>query len=365
MRRWLALALLLLHLSAAAVASAQARTEGGATGGIGHPPSRDRTLRVLVLRSFEPSWATRARGQLSDLPASVIESSAVLEAAPETQVSRARELGRTQSADVVSWLSPDLAPPSVWGSEHAPGSFVVVWLAEPEQIYARRLGARWQDLNEDDRSAALEIGALTLRSAVRSLLMRPASNPEPVTAEKAETTNAWPFQAGAGLGWQIDGQTALGMGHVSLVAGVGHGRWAWTMTAWLGLPAHVAVPGAQLELERHALFFETAYDFVQSPPHSLAALLRAGAVLNRRETTASSNDVVALLPEHLFSPAVAAAVSGRWNVAKSHSLGVSIGAMWQLQSPRYVVLDAANDRALEYTLWNIQPFLELGWLWGR
>jgi hypothetical protein len=216
----------------------------------------------------------------------------------------------------------------------------------------------------DDRSAALEIGALTLRSAVRSLLMKPEAVAEPVPAT-FETKIPWTFQAGAGLGWQVDGQTALGMGHASVGAGLGHGRWAWSVTVWLGLPAHVAVPGAQLELERHALFLEATYDFLKGPRHALAALVRAGAALNRRETSVSSDDVVALLPEHLFSSAFAAAISGRWHIARSQSLSLGLGATWQIQSPRYVVLDPANERALEYPLWNIQPFVELGWLWGR
>jgi hypothetical protein len=242
---------------------------------------------------------------------------------------------------------------------------VLVWVAETEQMYARRLGVGWQDLNADDRSGALEIGALTLRSAVRSLLMKPDTLTEPASLDAAGATSAWTFQGGAGLGWQIDGQTALGMAHVNAGVGVGHGRWAWAVTAWLGLPAHVAVPGARLELERHALLLETGYDLLQSSSHSLAALVRAGAVLNRRETTVSSDDVVALLPERLFSAAFAAAISGRWHIAQSQCLTLGLGATWQLQAPRYVVLDTADDRSLQYPLWNVQPFLELGWLWGR
>ncbi len=136
-------------------------------------------LRVLILEGPGADWLRRVRGQLSDLPVTIVTLPLVVEGQAEADVLRQlRPLASNRDAALVAWLMID-------GTRYDPGAsedtFVAIWFARSGRLYTRRLGPRWQELSRGDRSGVLELGALSVRSAARSLLLDP-SQAEPAPA---------------------------------------------------------------------------------------------------------------------------------------------------------------------------------------
>jgi hypothetical protein len=139
-------------------------------------------LRVLILEGPTQDWVRRVRGQLSDLPVAISTLALVVEGLPQAEL--ARQLGplaEHRDAALVAWLANDGVEP---GGSGARRTDVAIWFARSGRFFARRLGARWRELSASDRSAALELAALSVRSAVRSLLLDPSkSQPAPTSSE--------------------------------------------------------------------------------------------------------------------------------------------------------------------------------------
>jgi hypothetical protein len=152
-----------LLLALAAPRAAAAQGEGAGDRSLAAP------VDVLILLGPATDWAARVRGQLSDLPVR-----ARSEAVPESEqsASRSSAFARRQGAKVTVWLATDGDPAAPEGRA---GAYVAIWLAESRALYTRRIAADWRALSAADRSAALEIAALGVRSAVRSLLLDTAS----------------------------------------------------------------------------------------------------------------------------------------------------------------------------------------------
>lgn len=373
--------ILLLLLAGAGPSSAWAQSSTG-PGGAAGAPRTGRSARVLLLSSGQAEWVERVRGQLGDIDATLSVSAASPEGSLASQLERARQLGGEQGADVVAWLALDLEPAG--GSargESASGAYVLVWSAPTEQHYARRLGERWHRLSPGDQSAALEVGALTVRSAVRSLaldasdepsseappapLAPDASLPNPSLSGPEELSPAWGWHAGVSYDWQLDGQTAWGLSSLDARAGVHRGAWSGSLLGGWGLPASIDAAGAELELRRHVVWLEGAHTPVSRSTFSAAALLRVGMSFGRRETRATSSELLATRPQSDRSMCVGAGLRGALHLGGSQSLTLALTGTWLPTAPRYVIEDPTNDRRLEYPLWNVQPSLELGWVYSR
>jgi hypothetical protein len=138
---------------------------------------------VLVLEGSAPEWVRRVRGQLSDLQVSIKTGTASVQGWTEPELDeRLRELAAARGAALVAWLSL----PTRAGQEGASdGVSVSIWFAESGHSYTRIVARHWSHASSSDRSGALEIGALSVRSAVRSLLLDPASDRDPF-AESGE-----------------------------------------------------------------------------------------------------------------------------------------------------------------------------------
>lgn len=152
-------------------------------------------LRVLVLEGPGSEWLRRVRGQLSDLPVTIVTLPLVVEGQAAGDV--VRQLGplaANRDAALVAWLMTD-------GTRYDPSAsddtFVAIWFARTGRLFTRRLGTRWQRLSRADRSGALEIGALSVRSAIRSLLLDPAQA-EPEAPDSASSPSAVVPSAAAG-----------------------------------------------------------------------------------------------------------------------------------------------------------------------
>ncbi|MEO8177968.1 MAG: hypothetical protein ABI895_03955 [Deltaproteobacteria bacterium] len=138
-------------------------------------------LRILVLAGPTPEWLRRVRGQLSDLPVSIATLALAVEGQPEPEL--ARQLGplaEHRDAVLVAWLITDQgARRAVAGDAVSVVSTRVgIWFARSGRFFSRPLGGAWTRLSASDRSGVLELAALSVRSAVRSLLLDPLQ-PEP------------------------------------------------------------------------------------------------------------------------------------------------------------------------------------------
>lgn len=132
-------------------------------------------LRVLVLEGPGAEWLRRVRGQLSDLPVAIVTLPLVVQGQAEADVLRQLgPLATNRDAALVAWLMTDGTRYDASASED---TFVAIWFARSGRLFTRRLGARWRQLSRADRSGVLEIGALSVRSAVRSLLLDPDATP--------------------------------------------------------------------------------------------------------------------------------------------------------------------------------------------
>jgi hypothetical protein len=122
-----------------------------------------------VLEGPTSEWIRRVRGQVSDLPVAISTLALVVAGQPEPEL--ARQLGplaEHRDAALVAWLISD---------ENELGSTrVAIWFARSGRFFSRALAGPWQRLSASDRSGVLEIGALTVRSAVRSLLLDPTES---------------------------------------------------------------------------------------------------------------------------------------------------------------------------------------------
>jgi hypothetical protein len=152
------------------------------------PPPRAQ-LGVLIVEDPSTDFGRRVQGQLSDLPASAEIQAAPTLAAPAfpgQALPPPAETDRSAPAAsraLTAWLVTGADP----ASQESDGTFIAIWFAGAARPYTRRIAAGWDTLSAADRSAALELAALSVRSAVRSLLLdRSAENaPSPTSTATA------------------------------------------------------------------------------------------------------------------------------------------------------------------------------------
>jgi len=131
----------------------------------------EREPRVLIVQGQARDWVRRVQGQLSDLPAS-IETAA---AASQHHVALTRDELRAR----LEWLAAQrdaalVASIVQLGTPLGERTQVAIWFSGSELLYTRVLAEDWDRLSAADRSGALELAALSVRSAVRALTLDPA-----------------------------------------------------------------------------------------------------------------------------------------------------------------------------------------------
>lgn len=328
----------------------------------GSRSERARPPVVLLLQGVDSRWTQRAQGQLSDLQAVVTEEPAQGEGNSEAQRLLARRLARARGADVVAWLSS--ASPASAGASVTRTSEVRIWLASSERLYTRQLGTAWGELTAADQSAALEIAALTLRSALRAFAddaIVQTTADEPRRELEPAPSGPGPFRVGLAASWQLDGQTSRGAGAAGAEVGVAWRRWSWSAGGFLGLEAQVGARDADLLLTRHSAFLQTSYALLEQPAFSCGALLRTGLALSRRETRPSVANALPTPPQTQRSALLGGGLRGSWHFAAAHALTLTAAATWQPAAPRYSIQVLESEQVFEYPLWQIQPSVELGW----
>jgi len=147
---------------------------------------------VLIVQGQARDWVRRVQGQLSDLPASI---EAVAAAPAQHHVALSRDELRAR----LEWLAAQrdaalVASIVQLDSPMGERTVVAIWFSGSELFYTRVLAADWEHLSAADRSGALELAALSVRSAVRALTL----DPEEIEAF-VEPTQESPAAAGAAI----------------------------------------------------------------------------------------------------------------------------------------------------------------------
>lgn len=277
-------------------------------------------------------------------------------------------------------------------AREAVGTYALVWTASDDAYDARRLSGPWRLLSAADRSAALEMGAMTVRSAVRALQFarahaaaepadrvssfQPMPPQVPVETESSPSSSAhvfpaeseppaWGWQAGAALEWQLDGQTSHGMSSFEGSAGVRRGNWSGSLVAAVGLGARIEASGAELALGRHRLGLEVGHLLAASSRWSVAATLQAALQWTRRETLPTAPDFMPTASREQLAPAASGGLRGAYQLSAAHAVTLDVGAGWYPLAPSYVIEDAFHAERSEYALWKIQPSLAAGWVFSN
>jgi hypothetical protein len=327
-------------------------------------PATERERVVLLVGNLDARWIARARGQLSDLPVVVVADSSANPGDAAAQQQHARRLGQARGADFVAWLSAE-SPESGDASSALAESEVRIWQTQTGRLYRHRLGRPWAELSAEDRSAALEIAALTLRSAVRASTTEVAAAPvnEGERADTAEKEVASPmlWRVGLGASWQLDGLTSAGMAGAGAEFAAQWQRWSLGAGGSFGFAANAAAEGADLRLSRHTAFLQASYALLDEPSFSCAGLLRAGVGVHHRETRSTAWNALPLPGQTLHSALLAGGARGAWHFSTSQALMLTLAATWQLAPPRYTVERLDSEQVYAYPLWTISPALELGW----
>lgn len=146
--------------------------------------------RILILEGPSADWTRRVHGQLSDLPA-VLRITAS-SARPESDPGAMRALARRYKATLVVWIVPALGGPEGGRGVTA----VAIWFASSERLYTRPVAGAWSELSSADQSGALELAALSVRSAVRSLLLDSAPPTAAAGAARVGATDSVPSTLG-------------------------------------------------------------------------------------------------------------------------------------------------------------------------
>jgi len=333
----------LLVLSSLAAGTARARDTR-----VEAAPSPRARIGVLIFEDPSTDWGRRVQGQLSDLPASAeIQPAPTLAghsvaALPLPAV--AARAAKASSRALTAWLATGSDPASHEGG----GTFIAIWFAGAAKPYTRRIGADWETLSAGDRSAALELAALSVRSAVRSLLLDPAAEnaaptpkaafggasrestavattavataavatavpasavpeeetstptaPEELAAARADAPretseagsqradSAFPFRLGLELGaaWQFYGRTALGAPGMRAGVQLLSGAWGLEVIGQYGWPVSARIAPASFELQRHAALAELSFVAADLGTWRFCPLLRAGLTWLRRDGT--------------------------------------------------------------------------------
>jgi hypothetical protein len=311
-------------------------------------------LGVLIVEDPSTDWGRRVQGQLSDLPASAEIQAAPTLAAPASPgralpaPAAAAGSEKASSRALTAWLVTGSDP----ASHESDGTFIAIWFAGAAKPYTRRIAADWATLSAGDRSAALELAALSVRSAVRSLLLDR-------TAENAPSTRSTtPASAGA-----ADAKAALG--------GASRGT---AVAAAAATPARATVAPAMPEEET-------------SPPAALEERA-AGPADARRETNeagparADSASPLRLALElgaawqfygrtALGAPGMRGGVQlliGAWGFELIGQYGWPVSARvapasFDLQ--RHAALAELSFAAADFGTWRFCPLLRAGLTWLR
>jgi hypothetical protein len=365
--------------------------------------SQQTPVDVLILLGSATGWAARVRGQLSDLP---VRARSEALPASEQAAFRSSAFARRQAADVTVWLATDGDP----AAPERGGAYVAVWLADAQDLYTRLIAADWRALSAADRSAALELAALSVRSSVRSLLLD-AARTDPaaavagaVTAESDATPPGEGHTAAAvesdvtlpprpstgssmserpdvaaldfrsmlpsglelevGGAWQLYTRSAPGTGGLRAGVRVSWASWAFELIGQYGVPSEAQLGPARLELVRHALIGEAHYFAWEHEAWRLSPLLRAGMTSIRRRSKSSEGAALRPLEAARYDfPTFGLGAIAELSLTPRLSVSLRTALNLETAAPTFAVQTASGASAWSTMPWALQPSLEVGANW--
>jgi hypothetical protein len=409
--------LVLASLAAGTARARDARVEAA--------PSPRARLGVLIVEDPSTDWGRRVQGQLSDLPASAEIRAAPTLAAPSSAgralpaPAAAAGSEKASSRALTAWLVTGSDP----ASHESDGTFIAIWFAGAAKPYTRRIAADWETLSAGDRSAALELAALSVRSAVRSLLLdrtaknapatpatprasaaaggskaaaamatalpanaapeeetSPPAAPEELEAAHAdaprETSEAGPERADSaspvrlglelGAAWQFYGRTALGAPGMRAGVQLLSGGWSFEVIGQYGWPVSARVAPASFDLQRHAALAELSFVAANFGTWRFCPLLRAGLTWLRRDGTRMDDGDLSLQAsraESYRSPFLGAGAIAEQRLSAALSLSLRGVLNVETAIPTFTLLDTSGARVSSGSPWSVQPSLEIGAIW--
>jgi hypothetical protein len=364
---------------------------------------------VLVLDQSSRDWAERVEGQLSDLP--VRARVRVLPSQSFQSAEELKQLARDAGAKVTVWMTNDAGGAAVGAGANVQ---LNIWFSGSDDVYTRPIARVHARFSAADRSASLELAALGVRSAVRSLLLDPSlppavsgggseqsqpsssspsasaplgaelespetssarSRPDPSSeldvsspAEEGSAKNLMPRELGVETGAGLQWHEGAAIGATALHAGVRAfwSDWGFAAIGQYGLPAQARVGPAAFDWQRHALIGELEYVAWRRSPWRASLLARAGvASVRRSRATAPDTSLSPSGPaRHEFVVAGAGAIL-ECAVSSTASLYARTALNVETGTPRFAVTSTSGERQWSDAAWPVQPSLELGanWLW--
>lgn len=373
----LASCVLALAASPALVASA-----GPELAAPGARPIAEERLRLVLRSSNTGDWPARVRGQLADLDVHVAESELALEDGQDERIESARSLATEHDAVLVAWLESGSQPEA--GT--APRAFTVVWFADSGDVYRREIGPSFIRVVEGTDSAGLELAALTVRSAVRSLLAQavpapappaalpvpPASEPVPrvpAPAQRTEPRRATQKQPhaklelGLGAALRLTGLEEHYHLGPRLHAGLVFGRVRGSGELVLGLPNTTSVGGTEVELRQDRLTAGASVDVVHGDAFTLAPRSFVSVERTSRLTLVTAPSATSTTASAVVGFSLGGSLAASWRITFGHWVRFGVGASWAPRTVRYVSSDATSVARVVATPWPFEPGVELGWVW--
>ncbi|HKO93802.1 MAG TPA: hypothetical protein VJU61_21760, partial [Polyangiaceae bacterium] len=289
---------------------------------------------------------------------------------------------------------------------------VAIWFSESHLLYLRVLAEDWRQLSANDRSGALELAALSVRSAVRALTLDPAeigaftdadaelpetaardglADPDPlvdpavvvqrsvverasasatdgVVDDRSGTDRAgtplelrWSSELGM-LGY-LQGEPAVGSLALQLGLGVASGAWGLSVRGQLGIPTTSSLGPAQVELQRYAVLAEVGYFGWNAGAWQFGPLLRAGFTLTERETSSENPALAASDSRSQGSLLLGGGWSSEYRWSERFGFFMRGGLDWQASPIQYAVVTTTGEPVASAEAWALQPSLEVGGNW--
>ncbi|MBN1610998.1 MAG: hypothetical protein JW940_30485 [Polyangiaceae bacterium] len=341
-------------------------------------PSSETQPQVLDvwLRAEDPAWIARAEGQLSDLPVRVHVIRQPVEADPEQQLASGNAV---HAAGLVAWLSPDARAKGHLSPE-GEGAYLLVWSAPAQRLYVRRVGPTFEQSNDLERSATLEIAALALRTATRAALSGrsldfeahrlrlPEASDElragPAALPTSERSSPR-WLGGARASVALDGRSDAGIGSLGAEVQLETRAWRIGASAEVGLPSTLESRQAKLIVRRHVAAAMLGRVAELSPTIQLIPRLWAGVAGFHRETQPQVAELDPSDANTTISGLLGAGCSLQCKPFAPSFLALELGAAWVPGAPTLRLLHEDGRILVSHRLWRLEPQagLQVGLSW--
>jgi hypothetical protein len=306
------------------------------------------------------------------------------------QGERARDLATQQRAVLVVWVVEMDAPPDATKTPSR-RTFVAVYLATADRLYAHPIGPPLSSSSLDQHSASLELAALTTRAALRSLdepealgmpLGEVATAEPPTPAPPSETPalpapeppspepSPVPLDGVLALGTALDDDGLTGLGIPTLRVAVGLERRSFRALLageWTPLQKHTTTD-ARLGIERLFVGFEAQLEWVElGRGFTSYAALSLGATAFHRRTEVTGPTVSATAPNTTWSPKIAGLLALAWDPRLQwldQRLGLRAGVGFVPSAPVIELEGEASGAAdtRRFPLARLEPFIGVEWM---